>query len=92
MVAALEGFAFLAAATGDPQQAVVVFSAAEGIRRQRGMTASAFDLVQRDRELDAVRQQLGKEASAMAWDRGAAMSLDDAISVVIATQSTQQEW
>ncbi|MEE9581372.1 MAG: tetratricopeptide repeat protein [Acidimicrobiia bacterium] len=92
VVAALEGFAFLAAATGDPQQAVVVFSATEGIRRQRGMTASAFDLVQRDRELDAVRQQLGKEASAMAWDRGAAMSLDDAISVVIATQGTQQEW
>jgi len=91
VVTALDGLAQHAAVTGDSQQAVVVFAAAEGIRRQRGMTISASDLVLRDRELDAARQQLDKVDFDMAWDRGAALSLDEAISAVIGTQGIPQE-
>jgi len=91
VVTALDGFAQHAAATGDSQQAVVVFAAAEGIRRQRGMTISASDLVLRDRELDAARQQLDKVDFDMAWDRGAALSLEEAMSAVVGTQGIPQE-
>ncbi len=91
VVAALDGLASLAAATGDPQQAVVVFAAAESIRAERVLPISAFDLVQRDRELDAARQQLGRAESDIAWDRGATMSLDDATSIAIGTQGIAQE-
>jgi tetratricopeptide (TPR) repeat protein len=89
VVTALEGLAHLAAATGDPQQAVVVFSAAEGIRRHRDMTIPVSDLDQRGRKLDAVRQQLGKTAFDTAWDSGSAMSIDDAVAFVSAPQSIQ---
>ncbi len=90
VVVALEGLASLAVATGDPDKGVIVFSAAEGIRNQRGLTTSALDLARRDRDLDAARHRLGAAASEAAWERGAAMSLDDATSVALGTQSTQE--
>ena len=91
VVAALEGLASLAAASGDPEKTVVFLSISESLQGQWGKASSALRPEERTRDLAAARQQLGREASDAAWDRGAAMSLDDAISVALGSQSSQEE-
>jgi tetratricopeptide (TPR) repeat protein len=78
---ALDGLASLAAATGKPEQAALLFSAAQTIRDESGMPAASIRLARRDRDLESVRQELGPSTFQSSWERGSAIPIEEVVSV-----------
>jgi len=62
-----------------PERAARMFGAADGLRETIGAALPLADQLELDRDVAAVRSQMGKEAFAAAWDDGRAMTLEQAI-------------
>ena len=75
----VEGFAALAAAEGQPLRAAQLFGAAEALSSAMGNPLPPADRVEHDRNLAAVRTELGDVGFAEAWSKGRAMTLEQAI-------------
>jgi non-specific serine/threonine protein kinase len=75
----LEGFAILAASTGQPARAVQLFGAAEKLREVSSLPALPNDRKVFARALDMLHEALADDAFAAAWDAGRCLPVDDAI-------------
>ncbi|MFQ5794233.1 MAG: tetratricopeptide repeat protein [Candidatus Bipolaricaulia bacterium] len=77
----LEGLAGVACANGRPERAARLFGAAEALHEAIGFPLPSIDrtLMDYDRNVSAVRAELGEEAFAIAWAEGQAMPLEQAI-------------
>jgi predicted ATPase/class 3 adenylate cyclase/TolA-binding protein len=76
---ALDAFAGLAAAQGQPERAVRLAGAAAALRRARNQGTWPVWQQWLDQRLDPTRRALTQEAYAAAWAEGQAMSLEQAV-------------
>jgi predicted ATPase/DNA-binding CsgD family transcriptional regulator len=79
------GFGKPSALRGNPVRAATLWGAAEALREQMGMALSALDLAASgyERDLAAVRAELGEAPFEAAWARGREMSLEQAIAYAL---------
>lgn len=77
----LEGFARVAQ---DPERAARLFAAAAAVRAVVGAPLPPSDRPDYDRQLNAIRNGLGQEGFAAAWEQGWAMTLEQAIQNALA--------
>jgi tetratricopeptide (TPR) repeat protein len=75
----LEGYACLALARGEPARALMLASAAAHLRRQIGAPLSQAEQLKLDRTLLPAWESLAPSEGKSAWDRGASLTLDDAV-------------
>ena len=75
----LTGLGTVAAAQGRPEAAAVLLGAAEALREALGIPPPPFIRDDYDRQVAGVREQLGEPLFAAAWQRGRAMTMDQAI-------------
>jgi predicted ATPase/class 3 adenylate cyclase len=75
----LERLAELAMARGQAEKAVRVFGAATAQRESIGSVMDPVDQPESERQLAALRAQLGEERFAAAWAEGRALTMDQAI-------------
>jgi tetratricopeptide (TPR) repeat protein len=76
---ALTGLGVVSAARGQPEHSAVLYAAAEALRAALGIPPPPFIREEYDRQVAAVRAALDPAAFDAAWQRGAAMSMEDAI-------------
>jgi len=76
---ALREMAMLCAALGQAEKAARLFAAAESVRTAIGSLLPPVARAEHEGYVAAVRQTLGDEAFAAAWNAGAALSLDQAL-------------
>ncbi|HEX2618680.1 MAG TPA: LuxR C-terminal-related transcriptional regulator [Phototrophicaceae bacterium] len=69
-------------AAGEPLQAARLFGAAQAILQRKGMLVHPDDQPEHDRNITAVRAQLGEVAFAAAFVEGREMTLDEALEVI----------
>lgn len=79
----LESFAGLAAAQRMSERALRVAGAAASLREMLGAPLSSLERENLERNLALARQTLGDEASEVEWARGAAMTLEQAITCAL---------
>ncbi|HVF98273.1 MAG TPA: tetratricopeptide repeat protein, partial [Chloroflexia bacterium] len=75
----LDGLAQIAAAEGNPERAALLFGATDGIMQATGEAVPVANRAEYAQIVAGVRDSLGKEAFEAAWDKGQAMSLDEAV-------------
>jgi predicted ATPase/transcriptional regulator with XRE-family HTH domain/Tfp pilus assembly protein PilF len=75
----LEGLASLAASLGDAQRAARLYGAAASLRKAIGAPLAPRERPAREREVAALRKQLGTRRLNRAWSAGEALSLDQAV-------------
>jgi len=75
----LENFALIAAARREPVRAARLFGAAAALRSEIGTALPPNDREYNDRFIDIARSALGEPAFAAQWERGATMTLEEAI-------------
>jgi hypothetical protein len=80
---ALEVFAWVTGARGQPERAAQLGGAAESQREILGVPLPPEQRASHDRALQAMRATLGEDAVAAAWAEGHALSLDQAISLML---------
>jgi ATP/maltotriose-dependent transcriptional regulator MalT len=86
---ALDSIATLAAAESQPECAIQLAGAAAGLREAIRMQPSPLDRARVDHWLVPLREALGPEVSARAWERGRAASLEQAVEMaLLVTQRT----
>ena len=78
----LEAFASLRK-EGQPERAVALWGAAEALREAIGSPLPSNERQEYDRTLAAVREALGEEAFAAAWQQGRAMPIEQAITYAL---------
>jgi non-specific serine/threonine protein kinase len=71
------------AARGNPERAAQLLGASDGLLKAIGLCLQPADQPEVDRFETAVRQQLGEEAFKSAWEKGQAMSLEQAIAFAL---------
>jgi tetratricopeptide (TPR) repeat protein len=76
----LEGFACLAGAKGEAEQAARLWGAAQALHETEGIPRDTDFLAEADARISAVRSGIGEEAWEEAWRKGRAMTLDEAVS------------
>ena len=79
VIDALEGLARVAATTGPMQGAARLFGAAAALREATGLPQSSTDLAHFEPVLNELRDALGGEGFAAAWETGRALSLEEAL-------------
>ena len=80
----LEGFALIAAGTGNVEHSATLLGAADALRRRIAHPVSQLDKESYQKLMDRVTHRLG-EAFQTHWQRGVAMPLDEAISRATST-------
>jgi hypothetical protein len=75
----LEGLARVALAQGKMERAAWLCGAAAALREDMGWALSPVKCAEHDRIVSAARRALGEEAFAVAWARGHALPLEEAI-------------
>jgi predicted ATPase/transcriptional regulator with XRE-family HTH domain len=88
-LAALGG---LAAAAGHAEYAAVLFGAADAHRLEQALRFFPLDRSRYARHLALVREALSEEVFGAAWERGRAMSLDEAFKYALATSFDSLDW
>jgi non-specific serine/threonine protein kinase len=86
----LEGVAYVAAATGQPECATQLFAAVHALRETTGLVLPAPGWEARQQVLDTLRSALGEAAYGELWSEGETMGLDEAIEVALAVGSPAQ--
>ncbi len=81
----VEGFARIASATGQSEQAARLFGAAEVLRETVGWHPAPPDQAYHDRCVASARAGLGETAFAAAWEEGRAMTLEQAVEHALAS-------
>ena len=76
IVLSLEAFARLTVTTQQPKRAARLWGAAEAMRQATGSPISPIEQAEYDHNLDIIREALGAEAFAAAWEEGRAMTLE----------------
>ncbi len=85
---ALTGIAGAASAWGQRRAAVLIFAAAAAVRGREGIAMRLpGDVAAVDRHVGELREALGDEKFAAAWDEGAALSLPGALAVAATVAS-----
>jgi hypothetical protein len=79
----LEDYAGFAAATGRPQQAMLLAGAADALREAIGGPLPAGEQAALDRLLSAAAAALTEEEKQHHWERGRQMDLEDAIALAL---------
>ena len=79
----LESFAFLAVERGDARRAVVLLGSAERLRLAADSTMLAPERLEYERQVAAARAALAEADFTEAWNRGAAMTPDDAVAFAV---------
>jgi predicted ATPase/DNA-binding XRE family transcriptional regulator len=87
----VRGLAGVAVAMGQPERGACLFGAAEALLDATGNPAYAYipDPILHERAAEAAREQLGELAWAAAWQRGRAMTLEQAVAESLAAGETQ---
>jgi predicted ATPase len=80
---ALEGFACVAGARGETERAARLWGAAQTLHETKGIPRDTDFLAEADARISAVRSDMGEEAWEEAWNRGQAMTLDEAVSYAL---------
>jgi predicted ATPase/Tfp pilus assembly protein PilF len=80
---ALEGFACVAGARGETERAARLWGAAQTLHETKGIPRDTDFLAEADARIPAVRSDMGEEAWEEAWNRGQAMTLDEAVSYAL---------
>jgi predicted ATPase/class 3 adenylate cyclase len=83
----LEGLAAVASAQGRHKRAAQLFAAAEALRETSGAPLRISERGDHDRDVAAVRGQLGEEQFVSAWAEGRAMAPEQAIEYALALES-----
>ena len=86
----LEGVAYVAAATGQPERATQLFAAAQALREMTGLALPAQGWNARQQVLELLRVSLGETAFEELWSEGETMRLDQAIEVELAVGTPAQ--
>jgi tetratricopeptide (TPR) repeat protein len=79
----IAGLSGPASALGDPERAAQLLGASDGLLKDMGLRQQPSDQPEVDRFEAAVRTQLSKEAFTAAWEKGQAMSLDEAVAYAL---------
>ncbi|MDQ6693046.1 MAG: tetratricopeptide repeat protein [Chloroflexota bacterium] len=87
-LAALGG---LFGAQGRPERAVVLFSATQALSKTISSHLDAADLIEYERNITAAHSQLSQVAWDRAWERGQAMTLDQAVSFALTSALPDME-
>src|SRR5215207_4485639 len=80
---ALEGFACVAGAKGEAQRAARLWGSAQALHETKGIRRDTDFLAEADARISAVRSGMGEEAWEEVWDKGRAMTLDEAVSYAL---------
>ncbi len=80
---ALESFAALAAAQGEPQRAARLFAAAEALYTTATLTLPPEIRAEHERDVQAARSQMEASAFVAAWNEGRAMTTGQAIAYAL---------
>jgi predicted ATPase len=78
---ALVDLAFLAIWEGRPKDALMLAGASESLRQQVGGPPGAIGGLMEGNPAEEARAQLSEEEAQMAWDKGLAMSVDEAVAL-----------
>ncbi len=84
----LTGLAVVESALGRAEHAAVLYGAAEALREALGIPPPPFIRDDYDRHVAAARQQLGDAEFAAAWQRGRALTPEEAIDYAVAQPSS----
>ena len=79
----LERLAEVAWAQGDPEKAVRLLSAAAALRISIGSVIDPVDQPEYQNRRNALRQELGQDRFALAWEEGRALKLEQAIAYAL---------
>jgi predicted ATPase/transcriptional regulator with XRE-family HTH domain len=79
----LEGMAGVAAARREPERAARLFGVADAIRTRMGVRVRPTDRAFYEHNVRALRNELGEERFAAAWNDGQSMSLEDAVAYAL---------
>jgi predicted ATPase/DNA-binding CsgD family transcriptional regulator len=79
MIDGMECLARLAAATGQPEQAIRLFGAGKALREELGYPYTPTEIAHVEPIVDRLRETLGADAFATAWEAGRALSRDEAL-------------
>jgi hypothetical protein len=80
---ALEGFACVAGAKGEAEQATRLWGAAQALHETKGIPRDPDFLAEADARISAVRLGMGEEVWEEAYRKGWAMTLDEAVSYAL---------
>jgi len=83
IIDALECLGGLSAGTDDRDKAARLFGAADALRRSIGYQRFALHQSGYDAAVTALRASMGEAAFGLAWDEGAALTLDDAVNYAL---------
>ena len=86
VVYGLEGFACVAGAQEEAQRAAQLWGAAEALHEAKGIPRDPDWLAEADARISAVRSGLGEEAWEVAWRKGRAMTLEEAIEYALSKE------
>ena len=86
VVYGLEGFACVAGAQAEAQRAAQLWGAAEALHEAKGIPRDPDWLAEADARISAVRSGLGEEAWEVAWRKGRAMTLEEAIEYALSKE------
>jgi hypothetical protein len=81
---ALEALAAAFARGGDPERAAVLAAQAQALRRSLGVAPDPYSAALQHRVTETARRELGEAAFRAATERGAAMSIEDAVEYALA--------
>ena len=84
----LEGFACLAGAKGEAERAARLWGAAQTLHETKNIPRDTDFLAEADARVSAVRSAIGEEAWEVAWRKGRAMTLDEAVSYALEEKGT----
>ena len=80
----IESFGWLSSATGETVRAAWLLGAAEALRETMSITQQGHnDQARHDRAVAACRAALGERTFDAAWERGRAMTLDEAVALAL---------
>jgi hypothetical protein len=74
----------LAGARGEAERAAQLWGAAQDLHETKGILRDTDFLAEVDTRISAVRTGMGEQAWEEAWRKGRAMTLDEAVSCVLA--------
>ena len=86
VISDLEGFACVAGAQAEAQRAAQLWGAAEALHKAKGIPRDPDWLAEADARISAVRSGLGEEAWEVAWRKGRAMSMEQAIEYALSAK------
>jgi hypothetical protein len=84
VIVSLEGIAAVAVAQGQPEPATRLYAVATAWREAMSAPLAPNDQEQYERDLAAVRGELGEDAFDAAWDAGWALSPEEAVTEALA--------